>query len=116
MQLQQNTDRIQAGLRELDRWGPLVIQRSNPKHGFMVWARLAECVNTLELFPLAAAQGLSFVPGALFSVDHQRNNELALNFSCEWTPEAVRSLDKLMLLADAASRDVNDPSPQRSTS
>jgi DNA-binding transcriptional MocR family regulator len=96
--------RLHLGLRELDRWKSIVLERSTPKHGFTAWLRLPERVNTLELFSLAAAEGLSFVPGALFSVEYERRCELALNFSCEWTPNAVRALDRLMSLASEASR------------
>jgi DNA-binding transcriptional MocR family regulator len=96
--------RLRSGLRELDRWSSVIVERSNPRHGFTVWLRLPDCVNTLELFAAAAAEGLSFVPGALFSLDYERKNELALNLSCEWTTDAVRALDRLRLLADQASR------------
>lgn len=96
-------ERLRTGLRELDRWRGLVVRRSNPQHGFMVWAQLPNSVDTLSLFTSAVAERLSFVPGALFSVDRPRRTELGLNFSCRWTPEAVRSLDRLMSLAAAAA-------------
>jgi integrase len=37
---------------------------------------------------------------------HERKNELALNFGCKWTAHAVRALDRLMSLADEASRGI----------
>ena len=88
-------ERRRKGLSELDKWGRLITSRSNPKSGYIVWAKLPEGIDSLHLFKIAAAEGLSFVPGALFSVDRLRQNEIALNLSFAWTDETVEALDRL---------------------
>lgn len=92
--------RVAIGVRELDKWRHIVIERSNPKGGAIVWVKLPESVDSLRLFSLASSEGLSFMPGALFSVVHLRHNEIALNFSFPWTPDAIDSLHRLMGLIE----------------
>ena len=106
-------ERRRTGLIELDKWGQLLTCRSDPKGGYLIWVKLPEDIDSLHLFKLAAAEGLSFVPGALFSVEKLRQNEIALNFSFAWTRETIRSLDRLRSLieemrTDSSDRVVND--------
>lgn len=88
--------RMLTGLREIDKWPEVVRERSSPKGGAMVWIKLPDNVDSMRLFSIAAAEGVSFMPGALFSVGHLRHNEIAMNFSFPWTDDAVKSLAKLM--------------------
>ena len=98
-------DRRRRGLQELDNWGPLIMSRSNPDSGYIVWAKLPEGIDSLYLFKIAAAEGLSFVPGALFSIDRLRQNEIALNLSFAWTDETTESLKRLGSLIEEARRE-----------
>lgn len=97
-------ERMKAGLRALDKWDHLLLDRSRPQSGFMVWMKLQDSIDTLSLFATAAAKGLSFVPGALFSVGNVSSSEMALNFGCPWTPDTVNALDCLMSLIEAETR------------
>jgi DNA-binding transcriptional MocR family regulator len=87
--------RMAIGLRELDKWPYIIKQHSSPKGGAMVWIELSDEIDTLRLFAVAASQGISFMPGALFSVGRLRQNELAMNFSFPWTNEALTKLRSL---------------------
>lgn len=66
----------------------------------MTWLQLPDNVDTMRLFTVAAAQGISFMPGALFSVGRLRHNELAMNFSFPWTDEAMGSLRNLLSMIE----------------
>lgn len=90
--------RMSTGLGELDKWSSLVRQRSDPKGGSIVWLALPSEIDSLALFTRAASEGLSFMPGALFSAGRPRHNEIALNFSFPWTEDALESLSRLMKL------------------
>lgn len=96
--------RVAAGLNELTKHRDLAARYSRPKGGFMVWVKLPSRVDSLHLYSAAAAEGLSFVPGALFSVDHVRSDEIALNFSFPWTAESKAALNRLMMLVAMEAR------------
>jgi DNA-binding transcriptional MocR family regulator len=99
------SDRMKSGVEALDKWGHLIRSRSCPTSGFMVWLELSPGIDSLHLYRQAADQGLSFVPGALFSINCNRSNEIALNFSYRWTAETGAALDRLMtLVQDATDR------------
>jgi DNA-binding transcriptional MocR family regulator len=47
----------------------------------MIWPELVAETDSMRIYDVATQHGLSFVPGALFSVDRLRENEMAPNFS-----------------------------------
>jgi DNA-binding transcriptional MocR family regulator len=98
-------ERMAFGVAELAKWRHLIVRQSQPRSGFMSWLELAPGTDSMRIYDAAARQGLSFVPGALFSVDRLRANEIALNFSFAWTPDTVRSVNSLMSLIADASHD-----------
>lgn len=98
-------ERMATGVIELARWPELIVRRSQPRSGFMIWLELAAGTDSLRIYETAARQGLSFVPGALFSVNRLRANEIALNFSFVWTDDTVKSLHTLMALIERESAD-----------
>jgi DNA-binding transcriptional MocR family regulator len=93
-------ERMREGLAQLAPWRHLVRRHTAPKSGFTLWAELPEGTDSLRLYRLAVRQGLSFVPGALFSIDRLRADEIALNFSFEWTAKTRQSLHRLLTLID----------------
>jgi DNA-binding transcriptional MocR family regulator len=92
-------ERRLAGVRKLDKWRDLIDRRSSPQSGYVIWAKLSKNIDTMELFKLAASEGISVVPGALFSVDRLRTNEMAMNFSFPWSTELIHALDRLKTIA-----------------
>ena len=53
-----------------------LLDRTGPRGGAMTWLQLPDHVDTMQLFTMATAQGISFMPGALFSVGRLRHNEM----------------------------------------
>jgi DNA-binding transcriptional MocR family regulator len=53
-----------------------------------IWAQLSSQVNTAELLPKAAAEGVLFVPGRPFFATHPKVNYLRLSFATQ-TPEEI---------------------------
>ena len=47
-----------------------------------LWATLPESIAALDLFEIALADRVVFVPGDPFYIDKQRLNTMRLNFSC----------------------------------
>jgi len=87
--------RVAIGIGEIDKWPHIIRRHSRPKGGAVVWMELPDNVDTMRLFELAAAKGISFMPGALFSVGKLHHNEFAMNFSFPWTDEAMATLRRL---------------------
>jgi 2-aminoadipate transaminase len=57
---------------------------TEPEGGFFVWASLVNDlaeVNTHDLFPLALAEGVAYVPGSAFSLESNFSNSLRLCFA-----------------------------------
>jgi DNA-binding transcriptional MocR family regulator len=93
-------ERMAVGVAELTQWRHLIVRQSQPCSGFMIWLELGAGTDSMRIYNAAAQQGLSFVPGALFSVDRLRENEMALNFSFAWADEDIHSLHTLMSLVE----------------
>ena len=66
----------------LDQYFGDAIQRSRPRGGMFMWVRFTKPVDTMKLFPQAAAAGVVFVPGQSFYSDNKPSNCMRLNFSC----------------------------------
>ncbi len=70
---------------------------SSPQGGFVLWVRLPEEVDSLVLYHKALGQGITLVPGYLFSAGDKYRNFIRLNaaYWSEKTDEAVRKLGGL---------------------
>lgn len=62
---------------------------TDPDGGFFLWVTLPEGVDTQELFEVALAEGVAFIPGAAFSPGGRFRNALRLCFAST-TPERTR--------------------------
>lgn len=60
---------------------PEEIECTKPEGGMFLWATLPENLSSLNLFKLATAENVVFVPGRAFYVDGGGDNTLRLNFS-----------------------------------
>lgn len=74
-----------------------------PLGGIFHWIRLPEGSDTLKLYDRAAAEGIFFRPGPVFSAGGAFGNALRLNFS-GWGPAAEAAVVRLGQLAAAAAR------------
>ncbi|MDZ7840995.1 MAG: PLP-dependent aminotransferase family protein [Gammaproteobacteria bacterium] len=70
---------MQRGIRE---HFPPDVACTEPEGGMFLWAALPEDLAAVDLFDLAVAEKVVFVPGDPFYVDGRRSNAMRLNFSC----------------------------------
>ena len=83
---QANRARRDALLAGLARHLPPETRWLHPKGGRYVWLQLPEGLSANALFPLAAQEGVSFVPGSFFFAAERPQSYLRLNFALN-TPE-----------------------------
>lgn len=62
---------------------------TRPSGGFFVWATLPEDYSADELFELAVAEGVVFIPGTGFFADGSGSRDLRFSFSLE-SPDRIR--------------------------
>lgn len=61
---------------------------TEPEGGFFVWVTLPEGIDSEELLPAAAEEGVTYLPGSHFFPDESSRRSLRLSFS-HVTPEAM---------------------------
>lgn len=71
----------QVMVSAIERHFPAEVSCTRPEGGMFLWARLPEGCSSMELFDLAIARKVAFVPGDPFYVDGTGGNTLRLNFS-----------------------------------
>jgi DNA-binding transcriptional MocR family regulator len=73
----------------IKRYLPPQVKVHPPQGGLFIWLRLPENISSLNLLPLAAAEGVEFAPGTRFFANPaEGENYLRLNFATQ-TPEAI---------------------------
>ena len=58
---------------------PAGTQVSSPQGGYMLWVKLPETVDSLEIYRQALALGITLAPGYLFASDTRYRNYMRLN-------------------------------------
>jgi 2-aminoadipate transaminase len=95
--LQSHLDRVLSLYRErkeamhaaLKRHFGAAVQATDPDGGFFLWVTFTdEHVDTQQLFETALAEGVAYIPGSAFSVNHNFGNALRLCFATS-TPERI---------------------------
>jgi len=71
---------------------------SRPAGGFVLWAELPGAADTTELYGRAAAEGIVFSPGEIFSASGRFTNALRLNAGI-WNEGTARAIERLGFLA-----------------
>ena len=72
---------------------------SRPNGGYFLWFEFPERVDSLQLFQLALAQGISLAPGPIFSANRQYRNCARLNYGTPWDErceQAMATLGRLL--------------------
>ena len=83
----------------IEKHFPEEIKCTKPEGGMFLWATLPENLSSLNLFKLATAENVVFVPGRAFYVDGGGDNTLRLNFSNsdeEKIEEGIKRLAKVI--------------------
>ncbi|MDF2489165.1 MAG: putative GntR family transcriptional regulator [Pseudomonas sp.] len=88
-----------AMLAAIDRHFPAQTRVSQPAGGYFLWLELPEQVDSLKLFQIALAQGISIAPGPIFSPTRRFGNCIRLNYGSPWTDNAegaMRTLGRIV--------------------
>ena len=88
-----------AMLAAIDRHFPAQTRVSQPAGGYFLWLELPEQVDSLKLFQVALAQGISIAPGPIFSPTRRFGNCIRLNYGSPWTDSAegaMRTLGRIV--------------------
>ena len=88
-----------AMLAAIDRHFPAQTRVSQPAGGYFLWLELPEQVDSLKLFQVALAQGISIAPGPIFSPTRRFGNCIRLNYGSPWTDNAegaMRTLGRIV--------------------
>lgn len=95
-------DQVAQTMAAVERHFPRETRMSGPQGGFVLWLELPGEIDLGALHPRAAAAGLAYVPGELFSASGLYRNCLRLNCGNPVTPEiegAIRRLGELIAAA-----------------
>ncbi|CAG8863656.1 HTH-type transcriptional regulator NorG [Pseudomonas fluorescens] len=74
-----------AMLAAIDRHFPSQTRVSQPSGGYFLWLELPGHIDSLKLFQLALAQGVSIAPGPIFSPARRFGNCIRLNYGTPWS-------------------------------
>lgn len=94
LEIQQN-----AMLAAAARYFPRDTRVSKPVGGYFLWFEFPQQVDTLQLFQLALAQGISLTPGPIFSATERFRNCARLNYGHPWdkrSEEAMAMLGRMI--------------------
>ena len=79
------------------RYFPEGLRLTRPTGGFVLWVRLPENVDSLELYKIARERGITLAPGYVFSATHQFSNFIRLN-AAEFNYSIERALEHLGMM------------------
>jgi len=86
-------------LSTLESTMPEGVSWTRPDGGFFTWLSAPLGTDTTKLAPLAANNGVTYVPGQLFDPEGVKNHQMRLSFSCvseQQIEEGVRRLSTLL--------------------
>ncbi|NBA98314.1 GntR family transcriptional regulator MpaR [Pseudomonas sp. R5(2019)] len=84
-----------AMLAAIGRYFPAQTRVSKPAGGYFLWLELPESIDSLKLFQMALAQGISIAPGPIFSPTRRFQNCIRLNYGSPWTEESEKAMETL---------------------
>ncbi len=89
----------QLMLNAIAKYFPKSTRVTRPNGGYFLWVELPEQVDSLQLFSMALAQGISIAPGPIFSATRRFRNCIRLNYGYAWNKDiddAMAVLGKLI--------------------
>ncbi|ACE84358.1 GntR family transcriptional regulator MpaR [Cellvibrio japonicus] len=75
----------QIMLAAIARYFPANTRVTRPHGGYFLWVELPEQVDSLQLFSMALAQGISIAPGPIFSATRRYRHCIRLNYGYPWS-------------------------------
>ncbi|MHC6225277.1 GntR family transcriptional regulator MpaR [Pseudomonas sp. X10] len=88
-----------AMLAAIARHFPAQTRVSQPAGGYFLWLELPEQMDSLKLFQMALAQGISIAPGPIFSPTRRFGNCIRLNYGSPWSDTAENAMETLGRIA-----------------
>lgn len=82
-------------LAAIGRHFPAQTRVSQPSGGYFLWLELPEQVDSLQLFKIALAQGISVAPGPIFSPTRGFANCIRLNYGSPWGASEEQAIETL---------------------
>ena len=86
--------KVGAMAQAVVRYFPQNTRVTDPSGGFVLWVQLDEKVDSLKLYKLALASGISLAPGYLFSATPRYYNFIRLN-AAYWSEKSEPALKQL---------------------
>lgn len=86
------------------RFFPAGTRTSTPMGGYVLWIELPAKVDSMTLYQLALARGITIGPGYMFSVSDSYRNFIRLNYSTPWSPEIEQAVITVGRLAASCAR------------
>jgi DNA-binding transcriptional MocR family regulator len=74
---------------------PAETRVTRPSGGYFLWFEFPERVDSLQLFQLALAQGISLAPGPIFSATRRFRHCARLNHGHPWDAQSERAMEVL---------------------
>ncbi|KPY25120.1 Transcriptional regulator, GntR family/aminotransferase [Pseudomonas coronafaciens pv. porri] len=84
-----------AMLAAAARYFPAATRVTRPIGGYFLWFEFPEQVDSLQLFQLALAQGISLAPGPIFSASQRFKNCARLNYGTPWDDRSEQAMAML---------------------
>ena len=81
-----------AMLDAIARHFPSGTRVTQPNGGYFLWLELPGNINSLQLFSLALAQGISIAPGPIFSATKRFESCVRLNYGHPWNAQAENAI------------------------
>ena len=88
-------DQQSAMLAAIARYFPAQTRVSKPAGGYFLWLELPEQMDSLTLFQMALAQGISIAPGPIFSATRRFGNCIRLNYGSPWDETCEKAMETL---------------------
>ena len=88
--------RRDAMIKAIDHHLPGKVSFDAPSGGLFIWLRLPDSISANELLPLACKEGVAFVPGKYFFIDHLHGDEwMRLNFVSQPVDDIEEGIKRL---------------------
>ena len=88
-------DQLRAMLGAVARHFPPQTRVSQPAGGYFLWVELPEQIDSLQVFHVALAQGISIAPGPIFSPTRRFAHCIRLNYGSPWNDTSERAMATL---------------------
>ncbi|MEM9408146.1 MAG: PLP-dependent aminotransferase family protein [Acidobacteriota bacterium] len=93
------TDLVSRMARAIARSFPPGTRVTRPPAGYVLWVELPERTDSFDLYRAAIAEGISLLPGPLFSAAQRYRNFVRISCAVPWSPQIEASIERLGELA-----------------